>query len=139
MFENHYHVESVDMMKIQPQYPPATLSLEEKEDFVMTKIEEIKNTILDIRGQIRRGDRRNKGRQNSNYSIWRDKARNAIKVKKVMIDKYMVQLRSIQRQLKIAKSTPLDEARLFVAAAQEILDASTFNQIRNIAQRKKNL
>lgn len=127
------------MMKIQLQYPPATLSLEEKEDFVMTKIEEIKNTILDIRGQIRRGDRRNKGRQNSNYSIWRDKARNAIKVKKVMIDKYMVQLRSIQRQLKIAKSTPLDEARLFVAAAQEILDASTFNQIRNIAQRKKNL
>lgn len=106
---------------------------------MMTKIEAIKNTILDIRGQIRKGDRRNKGHQNGAYSIWRDKAQKAIEVKKVMSDKYMVLLKSIQRQLKIAKSTPLDEARLFVAAAQEILDASTFNQIRNIAQRKKNL
>lgn len=42
-----------------------------------------------------------------------------------MIDKYMVPLGAIQRQLKITKSTPLDEARLFVAAAQEILDQTT--------------
>lgn len=55
-------------MGIQLQYPPAKLSLEEKEDFMMTKIEVVKNAILDIRGQIREGDRRNKGHQNGVYS-----------------------------------------------------------------------
>ncbi len=67
------------------------------------------------------------------------KAKKTIAVKQLKIKKYMVHLDSIQRQLKIARSTQLEEVQLFVAAAHEILEPEIFNQIRNIAQNKNNL
>lgn len=125
--------------EIHIQYPPKKLSLEEQQLFVLEKIEGLGLTIETIKKDIRHGDIENKRRKREEYSLWRDRAKKAISTYKLKRQRYRNLFNSISRQMKIAQSTPLDEAKCFVAAAYEILDPEVFNRIRNVAQNKKNL
>ena len=127
------------MARVQIKYPPKNLSLEEQRAFVLEAIDTINLTIKEIQTQIKERDRRNKREKKESHATWREKAKGAISIHQLKRDKYNNVLKMINRQIKIAQSTPLDEAQLFVAAAYEILEPEVFNQVRNVAQNKKNL
>jgi len=126
-------------MQIRIQYPPKNLSLDQQRGFVLEAIDKIDLTIKEIQTQIKVRDRKNSREKKEDHSSWREKAKGAIEIHRLKRKKYKNILNVVTRQIKIAGSTPLDEARLFVAAAHEILDPEIFNKIRNIAQNKKNL
>ena len=119
---------------IQIQLPPQKMSLEQQRLFVLEWIEKIDLTKKTIESDIRHGDIRNRREKRENYSLWRERAKRTVSYYNLKRQKYNNLLKTINRQIKFAQSTPLHEAKCFVAVAQDILDPETFNQISTAAK-----